>query len=338
MAKNNLSDMLVNPNLSPNPKEPQSQDVDVRQPSRMTVTVLTILSIVALALGGVLTYYLGQLSQQQSVYAQAFEDQSAAVNRSLEVIEKRLDGNGDEIASLQSRQEVIDKRLDGNGGQIASLRSRLEVTMQRVGMTQNDLKRARALAEQLKEEQARNVEALSKEIAQKAGTEQVASLEEEADKKFQGVNEEISGVKEEVKSNERQLTKTVEKLAKLGVRVTEQGNVIATTATGLEELRRRGERDYVTFDLRKKQRTQVAGIALELRKTDDKKRRADLRIYVDDIKMERKKIYVNTPINFYIGSQRIGYELVINEVNKNRIIGYVSLPKGKLPQGRPSLG
>lgn len=317
MAKNNLSDMLVNPNLSPNPKEPQSQDVDVRQPSRMTVTVLTILSIVALALGGVLTYYLGQLSQQQSVYAQAFEDQSAAVNRSLEVIEKRL---------------------DGNGGQIASLRSRLEVTMQRVGMTQNDLKRARALAEQLKEEQARNVEALSKEIAQKAGTEQVASLEEEADKKFQGVNEEISGVKEEVKSNERQLTKTVEKLAKLGVRVTEQGNVIATTATGLEELRRRGERDYVTFDLRKKQRTQVAGIALELRKTDDKKRRADLRIYVDDIKMERKKIYVNTPINFYIGSQRIGYELVINEVNKNRIIGYVSLPKGKLPQGRPSLG
>lgn len=309
--------MLVNPNLSPNPKEPQSQDVDLRQPSRMTVTVLTILSIVALALGGVLTYYLGQLSQQQSVYAQAFEDQSAAVNRSLEVIEKRL---------------------DGNGGQIASLRSRLEVTMQRVGMTQNDLKRARALAEQLKEEQARNVEALSKEIAQKAGTEQVASLEEEADKKFQGVNEEISGVKEEVKSNERQLTKTVEKLAKLGVRVTEQGNVIATTATGLEELRRRGERDYVTFDLRKKQRTQVAGIALELRKTDDKKRRADLRIYVDDIKMERKKIYVNTPINFYIGSQRIGYELVINEVNKNRIIGYVSLPKGKLPQGRPSLG
>ncbi|MDA2927239.1 hypothetical protein MYX78_08405 [Acidobacteria bacterium AH-259-G07] len=317
MAKNNLSDMLVNPNLSPNPKEPQSQDVDLRQPSRMTVTVLTILSIVALALGGVLTYYLGQLSQQQSVYAQAFEDQSAAVNRSLEIIEKRL---------------------GGNAGQIASVRSRLEVTMQRVGMTQNDLKRARALAEQLKEEQARNVEALSKEIAQKAGTEQVASLEEEADKKFQGVNEEISGVKEEVKSNERQLTKTLEKLANLGVRVTEQGNVIATTATGLEELRREGERDYVTFDLRKKQRTRVAGIALELRKTDDKKRRADLRIYVDDIKMERKNIYVNTPINFYIGSQKIGYELVINKVNKNRIIGYVSLPKGKLPQGRPSLG
>ncbi|MDA2929499.1 hypothetical protein MYX84_06055 [Acidobacteria bacterium AH-259-O06] len=317
MAKNNLSDILVNPNLSPNPKEPQSQDVDLRQPSRMTVTVLTILSIVALALGGVLTYYLGQLSQQQSVYAQAFEDQSTAVNRSLEVIEKRL---------------------DANGGQIASLRSRLEVTMQRVGMTQNDLKRARALAEQLKEEQARNVEALSKEIAQKAGTEQVASLEEEADKKFQGVSEEISGVKEEVKSTERQLTKTLEKLANLGVRVTEQGNVIATTATGLEELRREGERDYVTFDLRKKQRIRVAGIALELRKTDDKKRRADLRIYVDDIKMERKNIYVNTPINFYIGSQKIGYELVINKVNKNRIIGYVSLPKGKLPQGRPSLG
>ncbi len=316
MAKNNFSDMLVNPNLSPASKGPQSQEVELRQPSRMTVTLLAILSVLALALGGGLTYYLGQLSHQQSIQAQAFEDQLAVVNQSLELIVRRLDGNGDEIASLQSRQEV---------------------TMERVGVTQRDLKRAQTLAEQLKEDQARSVVALSEEIAQKANTQQLASFKEEAGQKFDGVNEEISTVKDSVKSNQRELTQTLDQLTQLGVLVTEQGNMIATTATGLEELRRRGERDYVTFDLNKKQRTRVAGVALELRKTDHKKHRANLRLYFDDIKTERKNIYVNTPVTFYVGSQRIPYELVINEVNKDRIIGYISLPKGKLPEGHPSL-
>ena len=53
--------------------------------------------------------------------------------------------------------------------------------------------------------------------------------------------------------------------------------------------------------------------------------------------MERKNINVNTPVNFYVGSQRIAYELVINEVLKDQIKGYVSVPKGKLPHGSPSL-
>ncbi|MDA2929792.1 hypothetical protein MYX84_07575 [Acidobacteria bacterium AH-259-O06] len=316
MANNNFSELLVNPKSRPESKELESQNADLPQPSRGTVTVLTILSVVALALGGVLTYYLHHLSRQQSTQAQALEVQLAAVNQSLELIGKRLDGNGEQITSLQSQ---------------------LEVTMRRVGVTQRDLKRAQALAEQLREEQTRSVEALTQEIAQRADTQLVSSFKEEAGEKFQGVNQEISTVKEEVKSNQRELTTTLQKLTRLGVRVTEQGNMIATTATGLEELKRRGERDYVTFDLRKKQRTRVAGIGLELRKADRKRQRTDLRIYVNDVRMERKNINVNTPVNFYVGSQRIGYELVINEVHKDRISGYVSVPKGKLFQGRPAL-
>ena len=312
MAEKDLSDLLVNPKLQSREGEPRSPKQNLRQTSGTVVSMLTLLSVSALSLGGVLTYSM----QEQRRQAEVVSDQLAAVHQSLELIDRRLSETGDEIASLQSLQEV---------------------TMQRVGVTQQDLKRAQALAVQLKEEQTRSVAALSQEIAQKADTLQVTTFKEEAGQKFDGVNEEISNVKEEVKDNQRELTQTLQELTKLGVRVTEQGNMIATTTGGLEELRRRGERDYVSFDLRKNRRVPLAEIRLELRKADRKRQRANLRLYVDDRRVERKNINVNTPLNFYVGSKKIAYELVINDVQKDRIIGYVSVPKGALPQGVPSL-
>ena len=312
MAKNDLSDLLVNPKSRPEPSRPESQKNNGPQPSRAVVTMLSLLSVAALALGGVLTYSLREQNRQ----AQAAAEQLAVVHQSLELINRRLAETSNEIASLQSRQEV---------------------TMQRVGVTQKDLKRAQALAVQFEEEQARSVAVLSEEISQKADTQQVATFKEEAGQKFDGVDEEISTVRKEVKDNQRELTQTLQELTKLGVRVTEQGNMIATTSGGLEELRRRGERDYVTFDIRKNQQARLGEIRLELRKADRKRQRANLRLYLDDRRVERKDINVNTPLNFYVGSTRTAYELVINEVQKDRINGYVSVPKGALPQGVPSL-
>jgi chromosome segregation ATPase len=275
------------------------------------VDLVTVLSIAALVLGSVLGYFLWQ----QSVQAQAFQDQMEVVGQTLELVVRRLDGNGDQLASLQSRQEV---------------------TMERVGVTQRDLARAQELAVQLKEEQVRSVAALTEEIALKA--QEVAEFQEEAGQKFEGVDEEISTVKESVSSNQKELTETLAQLTALGVRVTEHGNMIATTSDGLDELIRRGEREYVTFDFRKKRKAQVGDISVELRKADTKRQRADLHIFVDDRKMERKNINVNTPVNFYVGTEKVHYELVINQVLKDEIKGYVSVPKGKLPPGTPSLG
>lgn len=75
----------------------------------------------------------------------------------------------------------------------------------------------------------------------------------------------------------------------------------------------------------------VAGITIELRKADRKKHRADLRLFYDDKRVEKKKVYTNTPLIFYVGRDKIQYELVINQVKKDQIAGYISVPKGKLP-------
>ncbi len=313
MAGKDLSDLLVNPHARPGKSSGSSTPtppVAGSRPSRNTMTLVTVLSIAALALGTVLGYFLWQ----QSVQARAFKDQMEVVGQTLELVVRRLDGNGDQLASLQSRQEV---------------------TMERVGVTQRDLKRAQELAVQLKEEQVRSVAALTEEIALKA--QEVAEFQAEAGQKFEGVDEEISTVKDSVANNQKELTQTLAKLTTLGVRVTEHGNMIATTSDGLDELIRRGEREYVTFDFLKKRRAQVGNISVEERKADTKRQRADLYIFVDDRRMERKNINVNTPVNFYVGTEKVNYELVINKVLKDQIKGYVSVPKGKLPPGTPSL-
>ena len=316
MAGKDLSDLLVNPHAQPRKSSETSAPapaVTRSRPPRATVDLVTVLSIVALALGSVLGYFLWQ----QGIQAEAFREQMGVVGQTLELVARRLDGNGDQLAALQSRQEV---------------------TMERVGVTQRDLKRAQELAVQLKEEQARSVVALTEEIALKADTQQVAEFQEEAGQKFEGVDEEISTVKETVATTQKDLTDTLAQLTALGVRVTEQGNMIATTSDGLDELIRRGEREYVTFDFLKKKRAQVGNISVELRKADTKRQRADLHIFVDDRKMERKNVNVNTPVNFYVGSEKIHYELVINQVLKDQIKGYVSVPKGKLLPGTSALG
>ena len=121
-------------------------------------------------------------------------------------------------------------------------------------------------------------------------------------------------------------------MAAIGLRVSEQGSLIATTGDALDELKRRGEREYIQFDARKKKKITVGDILLELRKADRKKHRANLRLYYDDKKVDRKDVYTNTPLTFYVGREKIHYELVINEVTKDRIRGYVSVPLGKLPK------
>jgi hypothetical protein len=309
MARDNFSEVSINPNSRLAPEESNAPRVAAGLPAGVNIKLLAGVAAAALLLGGVLSYSRYQLSRHQTVQGQAFQNQLGTISRSLDVIGQRLDKSGDQAAALESR---------------------LSVTMDRVGVTQRDLANARALAQRLRQEQARNLDALNRELAHKANTEQVASLQSDAGQKFNAVNREITDVKDKVQSNRQELTA-------LGVRITEQGNMIATNSTGLAELRLRGERDYVTIDLRKKQRVQVAGIALELKKAELKKHRADLRIYANDIEVDKEDIDVNTPIYFYVGAESLQYELVINEVNKDRITGYISTPKGKMPQGRRAL-
>lgn len=300
-----------NPELPP---PPPGEPANFQRPPVLWIA----LSVAGLLLGAILTYFVYDLSRQQAHQREAFQAFSEEMSQTLQLVERRLDEDSDRISDLDSQ---------------------VEVTMERVGVTQRELNRARALAQELKDEQRRNVEVFTREIEQKANAEQVAQLEQVSSEKFEGVDREISAVKNDVESTRQDLLETMSELSDLGLKVNEQGQMIATNMDGVEELRRRGERDYITFDLDKRVKTRVAGITLELRDTDTGPLDADIRIQANDTEIEHKDVSPNAPVNFYVGAKRVPYELVFNEISNkpDRVKGYISVPKGTLSEGPPQL-
>jgi hypothetical protein len=104
---------------------------------------------------------------------------------------------------------------------------------------------------------------------------------------------------------------------------------IATTGEELAALKALGDRNYFEFDVTKsKVPARVGEIQIVLRNTEAKDNRFAIDIFADDKRIEKKYKTVNEPIQFYIGG-RGGqpYEIVVNEVGKNRIVGYLAAPK-----------
>ena len=72
---------------------------------------------------------------------------------------------------------------------------------------------------------------------------------------------------------------------------------------------------------------QVGDITLLLKKTDPKKNKYTVEVQADDKITEKRDKGVNEPVHFYVAKARQPYELVVNQVKKDQIVGYLSSPK-----------
>jgi hypothetical protein len=107
-----------------------------------------------------------------------------------------------------------------------------------------------------------------------------------------------------------------------------QSGLIATNAEELAALRKLGDRDYFQFVLSKKKELHKIGyVGLVLKKTKPNKGKFTLDVIADDHRVEKKDRTINEPVQFYVAGSRVPYELVINEVKRGHIVGYLSVPK-----------
>jgi hypothetical protein len=135
-------------------------------------------------------------------------------------------------------------------------------------------------------------------------------------------------VKTEVASTKSELEKTVANLKRVVGDVSSQGSLIATNGTELQALKALGERNYVEFRLNKtKDMQKVGDVAVILKKADMKKNRYTIELLVDDKRVEKKDKTVNEPVQFLTSRARQPYEIVVNEVKKDQIAGYLATPK-----------
>ena len=182
--------------------------------------------------------------------------------------------------------------------------------------------RAEQIGRKIEVEQAKVQQQVSSEISD------VKQTAKEANAKIVDVSTDVGGVKTQVTATQEELQKTIADLKSAKGDLGVQSGLIATNASELQALRRLGERNYFEFKLGKtKQRQRVGDITLLLKRTDPKRNRFTVEVMADDKLTEKKDKNINEPMQFYTSTAKQPYELVVNQVQKDLIVGYLATPK-----------
>jgi len=248
------------------------------------------------------------------------------------------------LESSASRPDDQQEESAKNKKEMASMMSDLAAIKEKIGITSTELKSTRETTQSLKRLQEQSRKEMASQLASKANSQDVDGLRKETSTKlaeaqqdsntrFGNVSGELSGLKQDLATTRddwgRQLVDVKTTLS--------QG--IAKNSSELADLRRKGDRDYFEFDIKKNSKkpfTRVADIQLAVLKTDPKSHKYNCAIQVDDNTLEKKDRAVNEPIQFLVGREQLRYEVVVNSIEKDRIRGYVSAPKDKtLSAGMP---
>ena len=224
------------------------------------------------------------------------------------------------LAETQQQNAELSAKLDTTN---ARLKATTETLGQSVGMTQKQIElktqglmvaqaAQRAEAQRLEQQQV----ATSKQIG--AVSSDVATVKTDVG----GVKTDVAATRTDLESTKSQLTRAV---GDAGV----MSGLIATNHDELEVLKHKGDRTYYEFSLQKGGKpTLLATIKLQLKKVDEKHARYTLNVSADDRNIEKKDKGLDEPVQFYTGKSPVLYELVVNQLDKNKVSGYLSTPKG----------
>ena len=213
---------------------------------------------------------------------------------------------------------------------VEDLKTQLDAARQQANQAASTAKaealaRAESLAKQLAEEQRRQAQQVSSQISEVKETAQSANA------RIDTVSTDVTAVRTEVTNAKSTIEKTIADLKQVTGDLGVQSGYIATNGKELAALKRLGERNYFEFNLAKsKQPVKVGDISVQLRRTDTKRNRFTIDIYADDKRVEKKDRTLNEPVQFYVSRARQPYELVVNEVKKDVIVGYLATPKDQV--------
>jgi hypothetical protein len=275
-----------------------------------TWLVATLAAVALLALGGLGTGWWA------STFAQ---DTRASLNNDLQTLNQVHAKDMDSAEQRLAAAEKIDTDLQDD----------LTTVTTRLRMSQTDLKKAREEAQQIRDENAQKLSAMSDDVQQK--------LSAKADTTdVQAVSGTVTGVRTDLDATRTDLDATNEDL---NMAKSELGTLIAKNHDEVEELRRLGERDYVEFlvDGRNKEQ-KVGNITVLLHSTNPSKNQFSVALVVDDRRTENKSRNINQPIFFTTRESKQPLEFVVNQVEKDKIIGYISIPKSTQQSASASTG
>jgi len=242
----------------------------------------------------------------------------SATNRARDA--QQASSNDNKI--LRQNVDVLTQRLAQAESANAQVQGDLSVVTDRMQLTQGELEKSRKTAGQIKADYSKKLTAMKDQVS--ADEAQLATKASTDD--VNAVSTNVNGVRTDLDATKQNLLDAKGEL----------GTQIARTHEDIEALRRLGQRDYFEFTLAGKDaRQRVGNISVQLHGVNVKRHQFTVELYVDDMRLEKKNRSVNEPIFFYAGN-RSSLELVVNKVDKDKIIGYLSVPKTQAAAAAPS--
>jgi hypothetical protein len=226
-----------------------------------------------------------------------------------------------ELSKADEQNKILTARLEQANARLADIKGQVEVTSQKVGMTQAELAEARSRAESIRKQQAASDQKLSAAITE---------AQKESEAKIGAVATDVTGAKKDIEATKTDLEATKSKLDRATGDMGVMSGLIARNHDDLEELKRKGDRNYFEFTLQKSKTPQRVGpVQMALNKTDQKKSQYTMTVLADDKSIQKKDKTAGEPVQFYVkGSAKLApYEIVVFDVGKNQISGYLATPK-----------
>jgi multidrug efflux pump subunit AcrA (membrane-fusion protein) len=243
----------------------------------------------------------------------------------LDKVKKDLSATNDAAQSrLDKLEEAANVSTRSNRRTVEELRDQLERARR-----QANLAAGQARDEALKKvDETRAALVAAQEQARQQLSSDISKVKESADTQFSQVGTEVTSVKGDVAATKSQLEKTVADLKRATGELDGHSVLIATNGKELAALQALGDRNYVQFTIAKSKKPQrVADVAILLKKADPKKHRYTIELTADDKTVEKKDRVIDEPLQFMTSKARQPYEIVVNDVKKDVIVGYLSIPK-----------
>ena len=218
--------------------------------------------------------------------------------------------------SLKQQNDVLSQRLAKEDEQKQQLQSDLKAVTEKLNVTQEELQQSRKATKASTASYNKKLTGLetnvNSQLATKANTEDLNKL-----------SGDVSGVRSDLEATKGKLDRAT---GDMGV----MSGLIARNHDDLEELKRKGDRNYFEFTIQKSRTAQHVGpVQISLSKADPKRSRYTMTVLADDKAIEKKDKTAGEPVQFYVkGTGRYSpYEIVVFDVGRNQISGYLSTPK-----------
>ena len=283
---------------------------------RTSPWVIVLVAGVA-AIGGLGFVYENGQTDGLRRQVMAFQQDNAALRSSLSQSD----------SELQSALNAVRADLDSTRKDTNSAVAKAQAAVR---------KHADLVAGRIQQQQIEQGEQLSAQLNQvKESSSETAT---KLDGKLDGISTEVGAVKSDVASAKSNIEQTQGELQRTKGDLGLMSGLIATNSKEIQYLRDLGDRNIYQFTIAKVSGMQKVGdIQVMLRKADAKRNRFTVDVRADDKLVEKRDKSVNEPVQFYTARAHQPYELVVNEVTKDKVTGYLATPKVTLSRNAVSL-